>query len=115
MKTISKYALGVWALVAATAGFTSCQDDFDDPNSQAPVASKTPNTTILELKTLTWDDSRLEAYVNLRCVNFDKHRWCIYTGGGITADSTAASTLLRTCGIMHHSSSKRRRRMTRRR
>ena len=35
------------------------------------------------------DDSRLEAYVNLRCVNFDKHRWCIYTGGGITADSTA--------------------------
>lgn len=57
MKTISKYALGVWALVAATAGFTSCQDDFDDPTPQAPVASKTPNTTILELKTLTWDDA----------------------------------------------------------
>lgn len=35
------------------------------------------------------DDTRLEAYVNLRCVNFDRHRWCIYTGGGITAESTA--------------------------
>ncbi|MGM9861451.1 MAG: chorismate-binding protein [Muribaculaceae bacterium] len=34
-------------------------------------------------------DGSLEAYVNLRCVNFDRHRWCIYTGGGITAESTA--------------------------
>lgn len=30
---------------------------------------------------------RFEAYVNLRCVNFDSKRWCIYTGGGITAQS----------------------------
>lgn len=34
------------------------------------------------------DGDRMEAYVNLRCVNFDKDRWCIYTGGGITAKSS---------------------------
>lgn len=29
------------------------------------------------------------AYVVLRCVHFDDSRWCIYTGSGITAHSTA--------------------------
>ena len=28
-----------------------------------------------------------EAYVNLRCVNFDKKGWCMYVGGGIMPDS----------------------------
>jgi isochorismate synthase len=31
----------------------------------------------------------LEAYVNLRCVNFDHKNWCIYSGGGITVASDA--------------------------
>lgn len=30
-----------------------------------------------------------EAYVNLRCVNFDSHAWCMYVGGGIMPDSDA--------------------------
>lgn len=30
------------------------------------------------------------AYVALRCVHFDSSRWCIYTGSGITAHSSAA-------------------------
>lgn len=30
------------------------------------------------------------AYVILRCVNFDEHNWCIYTGSGITGQSRAA-------------------------
>lgn len=30
-----------------------------------------------------------EAYVNLRCVNFDSHNWCMYVGGGIMPDSDA--------------------------
>lgn len=30
------------------------------------------------------------AYVVLRCVHFDSSRWCIYTGSGITAHSSAA-------------------------
>jgi isochorismate synthase len=37
------------------------------------------------------DKNRAEAYVNIRCVNFDNKQWCIYTGGGITADSDAIS------------------------
>lgn len=32
-------------------------------------------------------ESDFEAYVNLRCVNFDKDRWCIYVGSGIMPDS----------------------------
>lgn len=28
-----------------------------------------------------------EAYVNLRCVNFDTENWCMYVGGGIMPDS----------------------------
>lgn len=30
------------------------------------------------------------AYVVLRCVHFDRERWCVYTGSGITARSVAA-------------------------
>lgn len=34
------------------------------------------------------DHEGLHAYVNLRCVHFDPHgRYCVYAGGGITADS----------------------------
>lgn len=29
----------------------------------------------------------MEAYVNLRCVNFDDNGWCMYVGGGIMPDS----------------------------
>lgn len=31
--------------------------------------------------------SSMEAYVNLRCVNFDDNGWCMYVGGGIMPDS----------------------------
>lgn len=34
--------------------------------------------------------TRRVAYVVLRCVHFDAHRWCVYTGSGITACSDAA-------------------------
>ncbi len=33
------------------------------------------------------DDERLQAYVNLRCANVGKDNYCIYAGGGVTADS----------------------------
>ncbi len=33
------------------------------------------------------DGQSFAAYVNLRCVNFDKGRWCMYVGGGIMPDS----------------------------
>lgn len=42
------------------------------------------------------DAARAEAFVNLRCVSFDNDRWCIYTGGGITADSNPTSEWLET-------------------
>lgn len=33
----------------------------------------------------------LKAFVNLRCAQLSAGGWCVYTGGGITADSDAAS------------------------
>lgn len=55
MKHLTKYIIGAMALVAA-AGMTSCQDHFDEPSIDAPVATMTPNTTIAELKELAWSD-----------------------------------------------------------
>ncbi len=36
------------------------------------------------------DADGFRAYVNLRCAQFDSGRFCVYSGGGLTADSTAA-------------------------
>ncbi len=51
-----KYLIGL-ALLAVTAGFTSCQDDVDEPAMNSPVASKQANTTIKELKEQYWQDA----------------------------------------------------------
>lgn len=40
--------------------------------------------------------SSTEAYVNLRCVNFDSRSWCMYVGGGIMPDSDSADEWLET-------------------
>lgn len=46
------------ALVAATVGFSSCQDHFDEPNpNDAPTATLTANTSIAEVKAMFWDDN----------------------------------------------------------
>lgn len=37
------------------------------------------------------DGGAHEAYVNLRCVHFDKTGWCAYAGGGIMGDSEPCS------------------------
>lgn len=52
-----KYIIGLVSLSVA-AGFTSCQDDFDDrkPDFEIPQATMTANTTILELKQAYWQD-----------------------------------------------------------
>lgn len=57
MKIIKSYILGLSAVVAMSAGLAGCQDDFDDPAVNAPVATITPNTSILELKEQYWDDA----------------------------------------------------------
>lgn len=57
MKTIKSYIVGAMALAAATVGFTSCQDHFDDFNpNEAPVATLTANTTIAEVKQMLWEE-----------------------------------------------------------
>ena len=47
------FGLTLCALLAATA----CQDSFDNPVLKAPQASKTPNSTILEVKEKYWNDA----------------------------------------------------------
>ncbi len=58
MKTLKSYIVGAMALVAATVGFTSCQDDFDEFNPEnAPAATLTANTSIADVKAMFWDES----------------------------------------------------------
>lgn len=54
---ISKKYIGAGLLLSALLGFTACQDSFDDPAFDAPVATITPNTTILQLKENYWNDA----------------------------------------------------------
>lgn len=57
MKKYKSYIMLMVAMLAGSAAMTSCQDDFDKMDVPEPVATKTPNTTINELKTLYWDDA----------------------------------------------------------
>ena len=58
MNSLKKYILGIAAL-STGVGFTACQDDFDDhqPGLDIPVATMTPNTTILEAKQAYWQNT----------------------------------------------------------
>ncbi|MCM1110092.1 MAG: DUF6359 domain-containing protein [Clostridium sp.] len=44
------------SVLALTLGFTACQNSFDDPQMNVPVATLKPNTTILELKQQYWNN-----------------------------------------------------------
>ena len=57
MNKLKSYIIGALAMIALGCGFSSCQDSFDAPdiNSQGPVATLTPNTTIAELKEWMWN------------------------------------------------------------
>lgn len=58
MKKFKSYIVGAMALVAATVGFSSCQDHFDEPNpNDAPTATLTANTSIADVKAMFWDES----------------------------------------------------------
>jgi hypothetical protein len=58
MKAIKFLTLGLLAAAAMT-GFTACQDDIDTPDlvGEVPVATLTPNSTILEVKEKFWKDT----------------------------------------------------------
>lgn len=53
---IKSILAGVCALLMGGTTLTSCQDDFDRPDIDVPVASIKPNTTIAELKARYWSD-----------------------------------------------------------
>lgn len=54
MKYLDKFIVITMALAGAV--LTGCQDSFDDPKLEIPVATLKANTTILELKTEYWSD-----------------------------------------------------------
>lgn len=56
---IKRYIINFAAIACLTvaAGIcNACQDDFDNPQLDVPVATQTPNTTISELKHAFWQD-----------------------------------------------------------
>lgn len=57
MKSLKTY-LGIAAsTLVAIAGLTGCQDDFDTPPLDVPVATMKPNISIADLKAKFWDDA----------------------------------------------------------
>ncbi len=54
-----KSLLATVALFGLTSALTSCQNEFDNPEVVAPVATMTPNTTIAEFKTEFMNDNAL--------------------------------------------------------
>lgn len=56
MKLFSKFILPAAFMLTASAALTSCQNDFDRPPLDAPVATMKPNTTIADLKAKYWQD-----------------------------------------------------------
>ena len=57
MKSLFKYTLALLTACGISAAFSACQDDFDTPSVEEPVATLKPNTTIAELKEMFWQDA----------------------------------------------------------
>ena len=57
MKSLQTYFKAASALMLSAFGLISCQDNVDSPADNVPVATETPNTTLMELKELFWDDA----------------------------------------------------------
>ena len=57
MKRMTKHIGVLLTALLAGGALTSCQNDFDAPGMNIPVASLQPNTTIAELKSDYWNDA----------------------------------------------------------
>jgi hypothetical protein len=57
MNKFAKYLALAALTLTGMGALSSCQDDFDTPSQEVPVAKLTPNTTIAEIKELFWDDA----------------------------------------------------------
>jgi hypothetical protein len=57
MKSLKTYMAWLAAAIAVATGLSACQDDFDAPGVDSPVASLKANTTLLELKKAYWNDA----------------------------------------------------------
>ena len=63
MKSIKSLIYGAVALMSL--GLVSCQDDWDDPQANAPVAINKPNTTIADLKKAFCIDEAYDQFVGI--------------------------------------------------
>lgn len=84
MKTLKLTYLGAVALMALS--FTSCQNDFDEPGLQTPVATWEANTTIAELKEHFWKSDT--NYATLCPTKDDSDEHFIIKGRVISSDAS---------------------------
>lgn len=70
------------AVAAASAGFVSCDDDFDRPPVIVPEATITANTSILDLKAKYWQDSSQDYQTTIGTTDDGKH---IIIGGRVVS------------------------------
>ncbi len=85
MKKIKSYVGLLAAALMAAVTVTACQDDFNDPALNIPVATLQPNTTIAELKAEYWNDA--DNYIDtIRLAADDVHR--VIAGRVISSDAS---------------------------
>jgi hypothetical protein len=94
MNSLKTYMAWLVAGLAAAAGLSACQNDFDALEMTAPVASNTPNTTILELKQKYWDDAT--NYIDTIGVRDDGSHYIIH---GTVVSSDEASNVFKSLVI----------------
>ena len=70
------------AVAAASAGFVSCDDDFDRPPVIVPEATITANTSILDLKAKYWQDSSQDYQTTIGTTDNGEH---IIIGGRVVS------------------------------
>lgn len=84
MKSFKTYFGLLFAAVVSATGFTACDEDFDAPELNVPVATLQANTTIAELKEQYWnsDDNYIDT---VRLNQSDEH--IVIKGRVISSDA----------------------------
>lgn len=85
MLHLNKYIAVAVTTIAASWAMTGCQDDFDAPGLDTPVATMKPNTTIAQIKADYWNSA--DNYIDtIKLVEGQEHQ--IIAGRVISSDQS---------------------------
>ncbi|MDE5685355.1 MAG: hypothetical protein K2I26_02230 [Paramuribaculum sp.] len=85
MKRLKAKAAVLLTLLSAALGFQACNDDFDEPGLNVPVATLRANTTIAEVKSKYWNSA--DNYIDTIRLN-ESGEHVIISGRVISSDAS---------------------------